>query len=81
MQAGGGECHDLVAGCFVNEAVLEQAAIGCHLGAQLLEVFHRGRDLDLCKRSLAVVAFDESGHFGGPDALTGHGADDSPEMV
>jgi len=73
--------HDLVAGCFVDQPVFEQAAVGGHQGAQLLQVFHRGGDLDLCKRSLAVVAFDESGHFGGPDALTGHGADDLPEMV
>lgn len=81
MQAWRGQGHDLIPGRFVDQPLLEQAAVSRHQGAELLQVFHRGGDLDLCKRSLAVIAFDESGHFGGPDALTGHGAEDSPEVA
>ncbi len=75
MQARCRKRHDLVARGFVDQAVFEQGAIGRHQGAELLQIFDGRCHLDLRERGLAVVAFDEGGHFGGPDALTRHGAD------
>lgn len=72
MQPGSRKGDDLVAGRFVDQAVLEQAAVCGHERPQLLQIFDGRGDLDLCKRSLAVVAFDECCHFGGPNAGTRH---------
>jgi hypothetical protein len=72
MQARGAQGGDLVAGSFIHLAVLRQGTLGNHQGAKLLEVSHRGCNLDLRKRCLTVVAFDEGGHFGGPYAGARH---------
>lgn len=72
MQARRRQSDNLVASGLVYVAVTCEKLLFEQQVPQLLHITHRGGDLDLGERGLAVTGLHQGGHLGSPDARTRH---------